>query len=142
MKKIVPALFLALALSSCAVKTVTRTELFTPTTATLINSEELTGMKYYGSDDQYDYFSRGFSRLRVARTENAIPSFSRTPFNNWQGGKKYTDCLKESTANKLQSIFSGYSTNTTNTTTPNTTPTTQQERIQALQTLLRSISAQ
>lgn len=143
MKKIISAFVLALALSACAVKTVTRTELFTPSTATLINSEELTGMMYYGSDAQYDYFSRGFQRLRVARTENAIPNYARTTFNNWQGGKKYTECLQQSTVSKLQSLLSGNSTYTA-TEVPTTTDTTirNQQQMQALQNLLQSFSKQ
>ncbi len=143
MKKLLSVMILALALSSCAVKTVSRTELFTPTTATLINSDELTNMKYYGADDQYDYFSRGFQRLRVAKSENAIPSYARFTFNNWMGGKKYTDCLQESTLSKLQSLLSGattYQAETVPTTT--TTTTVQQQRAQALQTLLQSFSQQ
>ena len=144
MKKLLSVMILALALSSCAVKTVSRTELFTPTTATLINSDELTNMKYYGADDQYDYFSRGFQRLRVAKSENAVPSYARFTFNNWIGGKKYTECLQQSTLSKLQSLLSGsttYQAETLPTTT--TTPTTvQQQRAQALQTLLQSFSQQ
>ena len=105
MKKTVSALLIALALSSCAVKTVSRTELFTPTTATLVNSQELTDMKYYGSDNEYDYFSRGFQRLRVAKTENAVPSYARFTFNNWMGGKKYTDCVKNAGASQVQSLL-------------------------------------
>ncbi len=135
MKKIVPALMIALALSSCAVKTVSRSELFTPTAATLVNSKELTDMMYYGSDNEYDYFSRGFQRLRVAKSEDAIPSSARFSFNNWQGGKKYTDCLKTTAANKLQSILTG---GTSTTTTAD--EATRQQRIQAVNTLLQSFS--
>ena len=144
MKKLLSVMILALALSSCAVKTVSRTELFTPTTATLINSDELTNMKYYGADDQYDYFSRGFQRLRVAKTENAVPSYARFTFNNWMGGKKYTDCLKESTVSTLQSILSGtYQADTLpTTTTPTTLTPAQQQRAQALQSFLQSFSQQ
>ena len=151
MKKLLSIAVLALALSSCAVKTVSRTELFTPTTTTLINSDELTQMKYYGADAQYDYFSRGFQRLRVARTENAVPSYARFTFNNWQGGKKYTECLKESltsgTLSKLQSLLTGnttYNATTVPATTPTTTstPTIQQQRMQALQSLLQTFSQQ
>ena len=104
MKKLIPVLILALGLSSCAVKTVSRTELFTPTTTTLINSDELTQMKYYGSDDQYDYYTRGFSRLRVAKSEQSIPDAARFTFNNWQGGKLYSDCMKDVEA-KLQGMI-------------------------------------
>lgn len=104
MKKLIPVLLIAMALSSCATKTVSRTELFTPTTTTLINSDELTKMKYYGCDGEYDYFTRGFSRLRVAKTENAIPDACRFTFNNWQGGKLYTDCIKSVGANKVQQL--------------------------------------
>ena len=105
MKKLIPVLILALGLSSCAVKTVSRTELFTPTTTTLINSDELTQMKYYGSDDQYDYYTRGFSRLRVAKSEQSIPDAARFTFNNWQGGKLYTDCIKDGVTSKVQGMI-------------------------------------
>ena len=144
MKKLIPVMILALALSSCAVKTVSRTELFTPTTATLINSAELTEMKYYGADDQYDYFSRGFQRLRVAKSENAVPSYARFTFNNWQGGKKYTECLAQSTVSKLQSLLTGSTTYNAETlsTGTTTTNTTRQQQVQALQTLLQSFSKQ
>lgn len=144
MKKLIPVMILALALSSCAVKTVSRTELFTPTTATLINSDELTEMKYYGADDQYDYFSRGFQRLRVAKSENAVPSYARFTFNNWQGGKKYTECLAQSTVSKLQSLLTGSTTYNAETlsTGTTTTNTTRQQQVQALQTLLQSFSKQ
>lgn len=51
MKKLIPAMMLlALGLSSCAVKTVTRTELLTPTLSTAMDHTELTDMKYYGAD--------------------------------------------------------------------------------------------
>lgn len=106
MKKLIPVLILAMGLSSCAVKTVSRTELFTPTTTTLVNSDELTKMKYYGCDGEYDYFSRGFSRLRVAKSEQAIPDVCRFTFNNWQGGKLYTDCIKEAGTNQIQGLQS------------------------------------
>ena len=113
MKKLIPVLIAALALSSCAVKTVSRTELFTPTTTTLINSDELTKMKYYGCDGQYDYFTRGFSRLRVAKSESSIPDSARFTFNNWQGGKLYRECLTESVGSslveKLQNLLNGAS---------------------------------
>ncbi len=144
MKKLISVMILALALSSCAVKTVSRTELFTPTTATLINSDELTEMKYYGADDQYDYFSRGFQRLRVAKSENAVPSYARFTFNNWQGGKKYTECLAQSTVSKLQSLLTGSTTYNAETlsTGTSTTNTTRQQQVQALQTLLQSFSKQ
>lgn len=148
MKKIIPVLMLVLALSSCATKTVTRTELFTPTTATLINKDELIEMKYYGADNEYDYFTRGFQRLRVPMSENAVPSFARFTFNNWQNGKKYTDCLKESTSNKLLGWLSGANTtatqtttNTVNTATNNTTLSpANQQRLQHLQAILQTIA--
>lgn len=142
MKKIIPAFVLALALSSCAVKTVSRTELFTPTTATLINSKELTEMKYYGSDNEYDYFSRGFQRLRVSRTETPVPSYARFEFNNWQNGKKYTECLKPTSLDSLKALLTGNSTYTATEVPATTTNTTQQQRVQALQTLLQSFSRQ
>lgn len=146
MKKIIPAFILALALSSCAVKTVSRTELFTPTTTTLINSKELTEMKYYGSDNEYDYFSRGFQRLRVARSESAIPSYARFDFNNWQNGKKYTECITANGLDKLKALLTGNTSYTATevpaATTGSTNAATQQQRIQALQTLLQSFSQQ
>lgn len=143
MKKLIPVFIIALALSSCATKTVSRTELFTPTTATLINSEELTGMMYYGADDQYDYFTRGFQRLRVAKTENAVPSYARFTFNNWQGGKKYTECLQQSTVSQLQSLLSGLNNaqplpSATTTPATSTPTTTQQQRAQMIPSILQS----
>ena len=105
MKKLIPVLILALGLTSCAVKTVSRTELFTPNAATLINTDELVKMKYYGSDAQYDYYTRGFSRLRVAKSEQSIPDAARFTFNNWQGGKLYTDCIKEVGTAKVQGLI-------------------------------------
>lgn len=143
MKKLISVFIVALALSSCATKTVSRTELFTPTTATLINSEELTGMMYYGADDQYDYFTRGWQRLRVAKTENAVPSYARFTFNNWQGGKKYTECLQQSTVSQLQSLLSGLSNaqplpSATTTPATSTPTTTQQQRAQMIQAILQS----
>jgi DegV family protein with EDD domain len=108
MKKLIPAMMLlALGLSSCAVKTVTRKELLTPSLATAMDHTELTDMKYYGSDAEYDYFTRGYTRYRVLKSEDCLPESARFTFNNWMGGKKYTDCLKESTVSKLQSILSG-----------------------------------
>ncbi len=146
MKKLLSIAVIVLALSSCAVKTVSRSELFTPNAITLINPDELTQMKYYGADNQYDYFSRGFQRLRVAKTENAVPSSARFTFNNWQGGKKYTDCLAQSTVSQLQSLLTGkssYTAQPVNTpTTTTTTNTSRQQKIQALQTLLKGISQQ
>ncbi len=85
-------------------KEVTRAELFTPTTATLVNSDELTKMKYYGCDGEYDYFTRGFSRLKVAKSQNAIPEACRFTFNHWQGGKLYTDCIKSAGTEKVQQL--------------------------------------
>ena len=106
MKKLIPVLVLALGVSSCAVKEVSRKELFTPTTTTLINSDELTKMKYYGCDGEYDYFTRGFSRLKVAKSQNAIPDVCRFTFNHWQGGKLYSDCIKEAGSNQIQGLQS------------------------------------
>jgi hypothetical protein len=105
MKKLIPAmLLLALGLSSCAVKTVTRKELLTPTLATAMDSSELTDMKYYGSDSEYDYFTRSYTRYRVLRSENAIPESARFTFNNWQGGKLYRECLTASATSQLQTL--------------------------------------
>ena len=127
MKKLIPVmLLLALGLSSCAVKTVTRKELLTPTLATAMDSSELTDMKYYGSDAEYDYFTRGYTRYRVLKSENCLPEGARFTFNNWQGGKLYRECLTESVGNslveKLQNLLNGASA--TNTVAqPVTTPT-------------------
>lgn len=106
MKKILPLILVCGLLSSCAVKTVSRTELFTPTLYTAVNSDELTDMKYYGADDQYDYFTRSISRYRVLRSENAVPASARFEFNNWQGGKLYRECLKDTAASKVSSSIS------------------------------------
>lgn len=104
MKKLLPCILLAALLSACATKTVTRRELLTPTLYTAINTDEYLDMKYYGSDAQYDYFTRGYSRLRVLRTEKALPESARFTFNNWQGGKLYRDCLIETATDKVQSL--------------------------------------
>jgi hypothetical protein len=143
MKKLIPAmLLLALGLSSCAVKTVTRKELLTPTLATAMDSSELTDMKYYGSDAEYDYFTRGYTRYRVLKSENCLPESARFAFNNWQGGKLYRDCLKESVGSslvsKLQNLLNGASA--TNTvaqpvTTQTTTPQTYQPKTQTGQAI-------
>lgn len=115
MKKLIPVILLALGLSSCAVKTVSRSELLTPTLATAMNTSELTDMKYYGADTEYDYFVRGYSRYRVRKSENAIPESARFNFDNWQTSKLYRDCLKDSMGsalvNKLQSLLNGATAN-------------------------------
>ncbi len=115
MKKLIPVLLIALSLSSCAVKTVSRSELLTPTLATAMNTSELTDMKYYGSDTEYDYFVRGYSRYRVRKSENAIPDSARFNFDNWQTSKLYRDCLKDSVGsslvNKLQELLNKASAN-------------------------------
>lgn len=115
MKKLIPAiLLLALGLSSC-VKTVTRKELLTPTLATAMDSSELTDMKYYGADAEYDYFTRGYSRYRVLKSENCLPESARFTFDNWQTSKLYRDCLKDSVGttivNKLQNLLNGATAN-------------------------------
>ncbi len=105
MKKLLPCIVLAALLCSCATKTVTRRELLTPTLYTAVNSDELVDMKYYGSDAEYDYFTRGYTRYRVLRSENAIPESARFTFNNWQGGKLYRECLTQSATSKVQSLL-------------------------------------
>ena len=115
MKKLIPAmLLLALGLSSC-VKTVSRKELLTPTLATAMDSSELTDMKYYGADAEYDYFTRGYSRYRVLKSENCLPESARFTFDNWQTSKLYRDCLKDSVGttivNKLQNLLNGATAN-------------------------------
>lgn len=130
MKKLIPAMMLlALGLSSCAVKTVSRKELLTPTLSTAMDHTELTDMKYYGADAEYDYFTRGYTRYRVLKSENCLPESARFTFNNWQGGKLYRDCLKEAASTsltaKLQGLLNGATLNgTTAQTLPSTTPTT------------------
>lgn len=105
MKKLLPCFLLAAILCSCATKTVTRRELLTPTLYTAVNSDELVDMKYYGSDNEYDYFTRSYTRYRVLRSENAIPESARFTFNNWQGGKLYRECLTQSATSKVQSFI-------------------------------------
>ena len=127
MKKLIPAIMLlALGLSSCAVKTVSRSELLTPTLSTAMNTSELTDMKYYGSDAEYDYFTRGYTRYRVLKSENCLPESARFTFNNWQGGKLYRECLTESVGStlvdKLQNLLNGASS-TNAVAQPVTTPT-------------------
>lgn len=134
MKKLIPVILLALGLSSCAVKTVSRSELLTPTLATAMNTKELTDMKYYGSDTEYDYFVRGYSRYRVRKSENALPDSARFNFDNWKTSKLYRDCLKDSVGstlvNKLQELLNKASANGTvaqtlpTTTSAATTPVT------------------
>ena len=129
MKKLIPAIMLlALGLSSCAVKTVTRKELLTPTLSTAMDSSELTDMKYYGCDAEYDYFTRGYTRYRVLKSENCLPESGRFAFNHWQGGKLYRDCLKESVSSrltsKLQNLLNGATTNGTSAQTLPSSPVT------------------
>ena len=151
MKKLIPAMLLALGLSSCAVKTVTRKELLTPTLATAMDSSELTDMKYYGSDAEYDYFTRGYTRYRVLKSEKCLPDSARFTFNNWQGGKLYRECLTESVGStlveKLQNLLNGASV--TNTvaqpvTTQTTTPQTYQPKTEtgkAIKSILEQYKA-
>ena len=127
MKKLIPAIMLlALGLSSCAVKTVSRKELLTPTLSTAMDYSELTDMKYYGSDAEYDYFTRSYTRYRVLKSENCLPERARFTFNNWQGGKLYRECLTESVGStlveKLQNLLNGASS-TNAVAQPVTTPT-------------------
>ena len=103
-KKLLPIIVLSALLSTCVTKTVTRRELLTPTLYIAMNSDEYLDMKYYGSDTEYDYFTRGYSRYRVLRSENALPEAARFTFNNWQGGKLYRECLIESTSSKVQTL--------------------------------------
>lgn len=113
MKKLLPCILLAAILCSCATKTVTRRELLTPTLYTAINSDEYLDMKYYGSDAEYDYFTRSYTRYRVLRTENAVPESARFPFNNWMGGKLYRECLTQSATSKLQTLRNLFQSGTT-----------------------------
>ena len=156
MKKLIPVLLLALGLSSCSVKTVSRSELLKPTLATAMDTSELTDMKYYGSDTEYDYFVRGYSRYRVRKSENAIPDSARFNFDNWQTSKLYRDCLKDSVGsslvNKLQELLNKASANGTAAQTlpaPATTPATTAQPYQpktqtgkALQGIFKQYKAQ
>lgn len=117
MKKLIPVMLLvALGLSSC-VKTVTRKELLTPNLSTVMDHTELTDMKYYGADAEYDYFTRGYTRYRVLKSENCLPESARFTFDNWQTSKMYRDCLKDSVGttlvSKLQNLLNGATTNGT-----------------------------
>lgn len=152
MKKLIPAIvLLALGLSSCAVKTVSRKELLTPTLSTAMDHTELTDMKYYGADAEYDYFTRGYTRYRVLKSENCLPESARFTFNNWQGGKLYRECLTESMGNtlvdKLKNLLNGASASNP-VAQPVTTPTQatqtyqpQTETGKAIKTLLEQYKA-
>ena len=88
----------ALAFSSCSLlppKEVSRTELFKPDMYTAMDYKELTDMQYYGSDADYDYFSRGSFRYKVKRSENAVPAAVRTEFTGWNNGRMYRGCLMD-----------------------------------------------
>lgn len=88
----------ALAFSSCSLlppKEVSRTELFKPDMYTAMDYTELTDMQYYGSDADYDYFSRGSFRYKVKRSENAVPAVVRTEFTGWNNGRLYRSCLMD-----------------------------------------------
>lgn len=86
------------AFSSCSLlppKEVSRTELFKPDMYTAMDYTELTDMMYYGSDADYDYFSRGSFRYKVKRSENAVPAAVRTDFTSWSNGRLYRSCLMD-----------------------------------------------
>lgn len=86
------------AFSSCSLlppKEVSRTELFKPDMYTAMDYTELTDMMYYGSDADYDYFSRGSFRYKVKRSENAVPAAVRTDFTSWSNGRLYRGCLMD-----------------------------------------------
>lgn len=103
----------ALAFSSCSLlppKEVSRNQLFKPDVFTVMDYTELTDMQYYGSDADYDYFSRGSFRYKVKRSENAVPAPVRTDFTSWSNGRMYRDCLK-------QQYMGGLQTNTARDTT-------------------------
>lgn len=88
----------ALSFTSCSLlppKEVSRTELFKPDMYTAMDYTELTDMMYYGSDADYDYFSRGSFRYKVKRSENAVPAAVRTEFTSWSNGRMYRGCLMD-----------------------------------------------
>lgn len=144
MKKLIPVMMLlALGLTSC-VKTVTRKELLTPSLSTVMDHTELTDMAYYGSDNEYDYFKRGYSRYRVLRSENTLPEAARFTFDNWQTSKLYRECLtssvKDTLTNKLQNLLNGNSASVQQlpaTTTPSTTTQPKTQVGKALQGLFQ-----
>lgn len=104
MRYTVSALLVMTALASCSlmpVQTISRKELLTPSTYTVVDPSSYTDMMYYGADATYDYFTRNDLKYRVLRSENAMPESARFTFNNWQGGKLYRDCLVQSVRDKL-----------------------------------------
>ncbi len=108
---------MTLALSSCSMfvaQPVSRSELLTPTAYTALNPNEMTDMKYYGADDTYDYFTRGYSRYKVLRTEKAIPDAARFTFDNWQTSKLYRDCLKETATQSIADKIGNFLQNRVN----------------------------
>ena len=108
MKHIVPFAVAALVLSSCSlmpVSTISRTELLTPSTMSVVSPSTYTNMMYYGSDDTYDYFTRNSLKYRVYRTENAMPEAGRFTFDNWNTGKLYAQAAA---SGGLQSLLSKY----------------------------------
>lgn len=98
----------AAALCACSLlppKEVSRRELFTPGVSTLMDCRELTDMKYYGADAEYDYFSRGSTRYKVKRSENAVPAVLRRDFTGWHDGEKYRDTAKEAVGQYVRNIL-------------------------------------
>ena len=108
MKHILPFAVAALALSSCSlmpVSTISRTELLTPSTMSVVDPSTYTNMMYYGSDDTYDYFTRNSLKYRVLRTENAMPDAGRFTFDNWNNGQLYAQAAA---SGGLQSLLGRY----------------------------------
>ena len=98
----------ALALSSCSlmpVSTISRAELLTPSTMTVVDPSTYTNMMYYGSDDTYDYFTRNSLKYRVLRSENAMPAAGRFTFDDWKTGKLYAQAAA---SGGLQSLLNKY----------------------------------
>lgn len=96
MKKLISVLLASVLLSSCSLwpaKTISRAELLMPVGGKAVQPNDTLEMKYYGADNQYDYFERNGERYRVLRKENAIPEASRMEYEGWENGKTYRQCL-------------------------------------------------
>lgn len=127
----------ALAFSSCSLlppKEVTRAQLFKPDVFTAMDYTELTDMQYYGSDADYDYFSRGSFRYKVKRSENAVPAAVRTEFTGWNNGRMYRSCL-------MDTYLSGSGSGTTGT-TGTTAAALKAAAVQKINTFLQNRAAQ
>ena len=108
MKHVILFAAAAVALTSCSlmpVTTISRSELLTPSTMTVVDPSTYTNMMYYGSDDTYDYFTRNSLKYRVLRTEKAMPDAGRFPFDDWKTGMLYGQAAA---SGGLQSLLNKY----------------------------------